>query len=141
MEETRNESPYSNGKDCISSLPNEIIHRIMSSNDTRDVVRTCVLSKRWIYIWKSIPYLSFKRSSFPPGKEHDQKFISFVDMVFILRNKSDIQRFAIDWYRYTIDEDIVMKTVCRWIVQAVERNVEEMSLTIRQGHPEALEIP
>ncbi|XP_026435513.1 putative F-box/FBD/LRR-repeat protein At1g78760 [Papaver somniferum] len=62
-------------------------------------------------------------------------------MVFILRNKSDIQRFAIIRYRYAIGEDIVMKNVYRWIVQAVKRNVKEMSLKISQGHPEALEIP
>ncbi|XP_026455867.1 uncharacterized protein LOC113356821 [Papaver somniferum] len=62
-------------------------------------------------------------------------------MVFILRNESDIKRFAIDWYRYQEDEDIVMKNVYRWIVQAVKRNVEEMRLEIRQGHPDALEIP
>ncbi|KAI3853741.1 hypothetical protein MKW98_025258 [Papaver atlanticum] len=34
-----------------------------------------------------------------------------------------------------------MKNVYRWIVQAVKRNVEEMRLEIRQGHPETLEIP
>ncbi|XP_026422490.1 uncharacterized protein LOC113318537 [Papaver somniferum] len=69
MEETRSESPYSMGKDRISTLPDETIHLI-------------------IY-----------------------------------------------------DEDIVMKNVYRWIVQAAKLNVEEMRLEIHQGHPEALEIP
>ncbi|KAI3954577.1 hypothetical protein MKW98_019708 [Papaver atlanticum] len=62
-------------------------------------------------------------------------------MVFILRNESDIQRFALDWFSYDEDEDIVMKNVNRWIVQAAKRNVEEMNLQIRQHHPAAFEIP
>ncbi|XP_026444385.1 putative F-box protein At3g44060 isoform X1 [Papaver somniferum] len=62
-------------------------------------------------------------------------------MVFILRNESDIHRFALDWFSDYEDEDIVMKNVKRWIVQAVMRNVEEINLQIRQGHPAAFQIP
>ncbi|XP_026415886.1 putative F-box/FBD/LRR-repeat protein At5g22670 [Papaver somniferum] len=60
-------------------------------------------------------------------------------MVFILGNESDIQRFALDWC-YS-DDDILGNYVNRWIVHAVKRNVQEMTLDIWQYYRSTFEIP
>lgn len=139
MEETRN-SPYSNGEDRISRLPNGLIHHIFSSIDTKYAVQTSVLSKRWIHIWKSLPFLNFDRRSFSEDEEHDEKFVYFVDMVFILCDFNyDIHRFDLTWFNIRYVE-IMKKHVGRWMVHAVRHNVQEITILNCKDHS-AYEIP
>lgn len=51
-------------KDRLSNLPDEVLHRILSSLDAKSAVQTCVLSKRWRHVWTSLPVLNFLDSSF-----------------------------------------------------------------------------
>lgn len=46
-------------KDRLSDLPDAVLQHIMNFMNTRDVVRTCVLSKRWKNLWKHVTTLSF----------------------------------------------------------------------------------
>ncbi|KAL5856784.1 hypothetical protein ACOSQ3_004242 [Xanthoceras sorbifolium] len=52
------------GIDRLSSLPDPIIHYILSLTDTKSAVQTCVLSKKWRDHWTNIHCLNFDRSSF-----------------------------------------------------------------------------
>ena len=45
------------GGDRISALPDEPLQYVMSFLLSRDAVRTCVLSRRWRTLWKSVPAL------------------------------------------------------------------------------------
>ncbi|KAJ4891161.1 putative F-box/LRR-repeat protein [Raphanus sativus] len=45
--------------DFISSMPDEILHHIISFNPTKLAVKTSVLSKRWRHVWCETPCLSF----------------------------------------------------------------------------------
>uniref|UniRef100_A0A803Q0E4 F-box domain-containing protein n=1 Tax=Cannabis sativa TaxID=3483 RepID=A0A803Q0E4_CANSA len=47
------------GEDRISKLPNSVIVHILSFLKTENVVPTCVLSKRWKFIWYSVPTIFF----------------------------------------------------------------------------------
>nr|GEW43792.1 hypothetical protein [Tanacetum cinerariifolium] len=42
-------------EDRFSSLPDELIHQILSCFDTKFAVQTPILSSRWKHIWKSMP--------------------------------------------------------------------------------------
>lgn len=53
------------GLDRISLLPDSLLHSILSLLNTRQVVQTCVLSKRWKTIWTDIPTLNFDFDSYP----------------------------------------------------------------------------
>ncbi|XP_026409956.1 F-box/FBD/LRR-repeat protein At1g78750-like [Papaver somniferum] len=132
MEEIRN-APYANGEDRISRLPDNLIHLIMSYMDTKDAVQTSVLSKRWIDVWKSLPFLEFHRSSFSEDKTHS--FIMFVDNVCLFRGDIDIQRFYVRW------KDSVTIHVNRWSLAAVKYNVQDISIFISECHNSAYEIP
>ncbi|KAL5573457.1 hypothetical protein UlMin_023054 [Ulmus minor] len=46
-------------KDRISRLPDDIIHHILSSFTTIEVVKLSILSKRWNYLSNSVPFLDF----------------------------------------------------------------------------------
>ncbi|KAI3867059.1 hypothetical protein MKX03_007336 [Papaver bracteatum] len=119
--------------DRISNLPDSIIHNILSLLvDIKFVVQTCVLAKRWRYIWTSLPVLKI-RDEFHFYKEEDseeklvqaKRFFKFVDKVLNLRDDhSDIQRFYIV---FDVFHPPVPK-INRWIATAVSRNVQEVKI-------------
>ncbi|KAJ1276244.1 hypothetical protein BS78_05G199800 [Paspalum vaginatum] len=43
--------------DRLSALPDCLLHAVMSSMRAREAVQTCVLSKRWRHLWRSMPCL------------------------------------------------------------------------------------
>ncbi|XP_074343961.1 uncharacterized protein LOC141683170 isoform X3 [Apium graveolens] len=49
------------GIDRIGSLSDEVIHYILSFSDVQSAVQTSVLSKRWKFIWTTLPFLNFLR--------------------------------------------------------------------------------
>lgn len=73
--------------DRISSLPEDIIHHVMSFLSTVEVTRTSVLSKRFNSIWSIFPVIDFDEYSFLIGTPsidlRDQskidEFLNFVD--------------------------------------------------------------
>ncbi|XP_047961800.1 F-box/FBD/LRR-repeat protein At3g26920-like [Salvia hispanica] len=52
-----NSSSETMEEDRISQLPNEILQHILSFIDTYEAVETSILSKRWKYLWRSLPSL------------------------------------------------------------------------------------
>ncbi|CAI9274881.1 unnamed protein product [Lactuca saligna] len=46
-------------EDRLSSLPNELIHKILSFISIREAIGVSVLSSRWRSIWTSSPYICF----------------------------------------------------------------------------------
>ncbi|XP_074344366.1 uncharacterized protein LOC141683527 [Apium graveolens] len=53
------------GEDRLSTLPDELLHRILKFVDTKLSVSTSALSKRWKPVWTTLPFLKF---------EWDQRF-------------------------------------------------------------------
>ncbi|GAY65324.1 hypothetical protein CUMW_240230, partial [Citrus unshiu] len=45
--------------DRLSNLPEPIVHHIFSFLETIDVARVSAVSRKWRYLWLSIPYLNF----------------------------------------------------------------------------------
>ncbi|XP_076911970.1 F-box/LRR-repeat protein At3g26922-like [Bidens hawaiensis] len=50
--------------DRLSSLPDDLIHKILSFLKITEAIGNNVLSPRWRYIWTSMPYLSFTSQDF-----------------------------------------------------------------------------
>ncbi|KAL7610629.1 hypothetical protein Lser_V15G12154 [Lactuca serriola] len=46
--------------DRLSSLPDDLIHKIISFISIKDAIATSVLSSKWRSIWTSMPYLNFE---------------------------------------------------------------------------------
>ena len=47
-------------KDRISEFPEELLLQILSLLPTKTVIITCVLSKRWRFLWKMVQKLNFE---------------------------------------------------------------------------------
>ena len=65
------------GRDHISNLPDGVLQYILSLLPAQDVVRTCVLAKRWCHMWKSTTELHFicGRTTGPESMEEIQEFV------------------------------------------------------------------
>ncbi|XP_027771330.1 F-box/FBD/LRR-repeat protein At3g52680-like [Solanum pennellii] len=126
----------SEGIDRISSLPDEVIHKILSSLLIFDeVVQLSVLSKRWRYIWTTMPYLHFdiddscvKRLNGGRLDYHKilkEKFKDFINWVLISQRETKLAKFLL----CVAPHDYFDKMeILRWIHAATRRNVQEIVL-------------
>ncbi|RZC75479.1 hypothetical protein C5167_050969 [Papaver somniferum] len=77
--------------------------------------------------------LNFDRTAFPEDEEYDERFVYFVDLVFIFHDDSDIHRFSLCWHSFRYD-DIMKRHVSRWMAHAVKHNVQEMTIYNTDRH-------
>ncbi|CAN0897324.1 Putative F-box/LRR-repeat protein At5g02700 [Linum grandiflorum] len=75
--------------DWLSELPNATLDHILSFVDTKTVVQTSVLSRRWRFVWKHVPALDLDYYSFDGCLT---KFARFVDKVLSLRHPLNVNR-------------------------------------------------
>ncbi|KAL2245334.1 F-box/LRR-repeat protein At3g58900 isoform X3 [Sesamum indicum] len=127
------------GYDKISLLPDCILHDILSYLPTKEAVSTCVLSKRWKYLWTSVPSINFDdsllySSQFDFWHPLDvTRFMTFVERVLLLRDTSDVKRF-----RLSCRVCFSASRVNEWILAAIRRNVQELDLCLFVEEPFAL---
>lgn len=112
-------------RDRLGDMPDSLIHHILSYMETRDAVRTCALSKRWRYVWTSVPFLHFSSRSFTRLVD----FKKFVLWVLSHRDNSNVKvliynRFGVD---YATDQYLLYKV----IEYAASHGVEEIRINLR----------
>ncbi|PWA74316.1 F-box domain, FBD domain, Leucine-rich repeat domain, L domain-like protein [Artemisia annua] len=114
-----------NGVDYISTLPDPILHLILSRlHSTIEVVRTSVLSTRWKYLWTSIPSLDIDNVRTPNDLFERGELKEFVYWV-LLNRTLDLNSFKFDCTYYHYE----MSTIRRWIHAVVMRKVKKIDLT------------
>ncbi|XP_026410923.1 putative F-box/FBD/LRR-repeat protein At4g13965 [Papaver somniferum] len=121
----------SDNRDRLSDLPYALILKILSFIDMRSVIRNSILSKRWRYIWKSLPTLNFNSNDIYQNSSRnfhirEDGIIHFIYQVLALREKS-IQRLdiVIEHIESNFEDRLYS-----WILVAVECNVQELSIEI-----------
>ncbi|KAJ3708546.1 hypothetical protein LUZ61_012251 [Rhynchospora tenuis] len=148
--------------DRISSLPDCLIHLIMSFLTAQEAVRTCVLSKRWKDLWSTLPFLDFNLGEFryrelsyysrlddsesdDSGSQHSRppdifdKFRDFVGMALLLRKPFDLHTFHLscgemcEWPEYNM-------FIRSWFLHALNHNpqVLKIDFTLEGSVPLAL---
>ncbi|KAI3842676.1 hypothetical protein MKX03_027340 [Papaver bracteatum] len=144
------DSGGSQRKDIISELPEPLIHHILSFLPTQCVVSTSVLSKRWRYIWTSVPVLDLRDVEFPSvarlldtNAEHErvenlyslqfQRLMNFVDKKLSLhRETRDIKKFYLD------NLDVQRFQVEEWLSDLFTRQSLEEFVFYAESSPEGL---
>uniref|UniRef100_A0A0E0LS66 F-box domain-containing protein n=1 Tax=Oryza punctata TaxID=4537 RepID=A0A0E0LS66_ORYPU len=121
--------------DRLSALPDALLHHVMSFLKAWDVVRTCVLSRRWRDLWASAPCVDIRVRSSGRDGAPPEDFGKFVYRLLLAREVSapvDTLRLRSsdgEEYAETYDND----DVNRWIYSAIKRNARVIHLN---GHRE-----
>uniref|UniRef100_F6HR85 F-box domain-containing protein n=1 Tax=Vitis vinifera TaxID=29760 RepID=F6HR85_VITVI len=121
-------SEYEESRDIISNLPDELLCHILSFLPTKFAVGTSILSKRWRYLWASVPILDFddelwlNPSTLVELEERIIMFQNFVDGVLRHSEVSCIKKFRLGYRDNNLD------SVYSWICIALERRVQELDL-------------
>ncbi|XP_026459600.1 putative F-box protein At1g58310 [Papaver somniferum] len=132
-------SRFSLDEDRISALPDALIHRIFSFLDIKYVVQTCILSRRWRYLWVSLSTLTIVDIPFIQSGDTYfvtfNRFMNFVDRLLLLRDSSDIQTLDLAWFTAKHHLDVLGKyditdRMNTWIMAAVKHNIQELLLFI-----------
>ncbi|EES12212.1 hypothetical protein BDA96_06G097000 [Sorghum bicolor] len=120
-------SSSSLASDRLSSLPDCLIHHIMSFLKARQVVQTCVLSTRWRHLWRSVPCLDIDQEEFKtagPNRDEEKEwhdFADFTDHLLIPNNISiahlDTFQLQLSVSKYPYDKD---KQAARWIRHGIK---------------------
>ncbi|KAI3790667.1 hypothetical protein L2E82_03883 [Cichorium intybus] len=122
--ERQEASKHEDGVDLISSLPDPILILILSGlPSTEESIRTSILSRRWRYLWTSIPSLDLVPRQGRNRKLEKSKFKEFVNWVLLSRS-ADLDSFRLSCRGY-----YSMSTVEQWIRATVMRNVKQLDLS------------
>ncbi|KAL0741981.1 hypothetical protein Bca4012_083494 [Brassica carinata] len=105
----------------ISELPDTLLLRILSLLPTaKDVVATMVLSKRWEFLWLSVPILVFDDQDIEYGK-----FSRFVDRYLIVNEAPELDTLHFKLSKKCAAQDIIV-----WMRAANNFLVGEMIIEI-----------
>jgi hypothetical protein len=111
-----------NEQDMISDLSDCLLLHILSFLNTKQAVQTCILSKRWINLWKFLPTITLSH--------HDFRYLSifreFVSQFFSLRDDST----ATCALRLPNCDSLGISLFQKTIKYAVSHNVEHLQLNV-----------
>ncbi|KAJ0100944.1 hypothetical protein Patl1_05017 [Pistacia atlantica] len=123
------------GEDIISKLPDNILHYILSFLPTQYVLRTSVLSKRWMCLWTSISIINFDENDYfndntwlrymPENVE--ASFLNSVDRVLNRHDPTCIQKFRLVAMLCVI---ISTSRIHSWVSTALSHKVQELDLSL-----------
>lgn len=116
--------------DRLSSLPEGVLHHILSFLDMKHVVLTSILSRRWRDLSASAPNLLFDG----PRNVDKNRFVRFVERSLLLNSASTIQRFQL---RFPLYEGEYASDLDAWIRYATRKGVQELDLSFPHNSGDA----
>ncbi|KAJ3676400.1 hypothetical protein LUZ60_003812 [Juncus effusus] len=110
----------------LSELPNCVLINILTKLKVTEMVRTCILSKRWIKLWIFVPCLRFNYSEF----RDLERFENFVSSFLRLRdNSTDLASFSLS-HRESESDCVTM-----WIDYVLKHNPKKLHVELKEcGH-------
>ncbi|XWS65567.1 hypothetical protein CRYUN_Cryun05aG0124800 [Craigia yunnanensis] len=129
------------GEDRISNLNDDLLHKIMSFLNTKHAVQTSVLSKRWKFLWRTLPYLDFSIETFPFEGFVDEGEIeidvamdslsNFITQVLFRRRPTNLVTVCVHSHIFEHYGFLVEGLIC----YAVEQNVQQLSVHSYSNSP------
>ncbi|XP_058756677.1 F-box/FBD/LRR-repeat protein At1g13570-like isoform X1 [Vicia villosa] len=117
-----------NQNDRISDLPSNVIDEILENLKIRDQVRTSILSRKWRYMWTSVPHLCFDNDFFRRHMHGDDPYplvYKIITHVLMLHN-GPIHKFSIArWREYEFP--ISIEKLIMWI-PFMSNNIKHLEL-------------
>uniref|UniRef100_A0ACD5X460 Uncharacterized protein n=1 Tax=Avena sativa TaxID=4498 RepID=A0ACD5X460_AVESA len=110
--------------DRISALPDAMLQHVLSFLQAQEAVQSCVLARRWRYLWKSIPVL--RLTCFRPVNESRE----FMDYLLVLRDRSPLNACLFNFSKFLEGDGHYVNL---WIRYALLCQVRVLSVAFRDG--------
>ncbi|PIA65598.1 hypothetical protein AQUCO_00100829v1 [Aquilegia coerulea] len=107
--------------DRFNDLPDAMLLHILSFLDMKEVLDASLISKRWRYLWVSVPAINIDGSYWEDKKK---LFRDFVENVVLRHDESNIYKFNLVYLSQLTD----MHQTTKWVSYAVSRQVQELDL-------------
>ncbi|XXG39441.1 hypothetical protein AAC387_Pa01g0398 [Persea americana] len=117
--------------DRLSSLPDGMMHHILSFLDMKDVIRTAFLSRTWRYLSSSVSHLNFNAPHVDPDAENYyyqevEDFVRFVDQAILNNSTPKIQKFRLRFDHH--ENEKYVSHIDEWIRFAMRKGIQELDL-------------
>ncbi|CAL4940963.1 unnamed protein product [Urochloa decumbens] len=127
------------GEDCrINALPDGVLLRAISFLGARQAVQTCVLSRRWRHLWRSVDRINATRHEFDGMADSEEKrhvlFKKFTNGFLMLRNPVPLDEFRLSYcmpdQEVSVDPDADSEDANLWICHALQSNARSVEVKI-----------
>ncbi|KAJ1405478.1 F-box-like domain superfamily [Sesbania bispinosa] len=120
------------GKDRISSLPDDVLIHILSFLPSNEAIATSLLSSRWRSLWTLVPSLDFVVSTLPTKKSEDR-----VNKFMTLRRTQSIKRHRLKFKNHSCHSlDVQL-----YVSPAITGKIEQFNISLCQCHYHDLSLP
>ncbi|KAL3620484.1 hypothetical protein CASFOL_035396 [Castilleja foliolosa] len=112
--------------DRLSALPDCLIIHILSLLEVKQSAITCLLSKRWQFLWTQSPRLIFSEKRIRIQPQEVQDFVNRVNRTLVICGRNDLDTFELEFpykNRYTPDVHV-------WVGFAVKSKAKQVSLLL-----------
>ena len=113
--------------DRISSLPDEILHHILSLMTAREAVQTSVLSTRWRYVWLYLRCLNIEVREFTRKKI----LVRFMDNILLRRGFVPLDNFSLIGWKDDVSLNHPRANL--WVCHALRSNVRVLQILEYHG--------
>jgi len=121
--------------DRLSTLPDHVLLHIIEFMNIKPSVRTCVLSKRWKSLWKSLANLTLHHTK----NERSDIFNKFVSQILSGRaNSLPLHSLS---YEYDNAVDCLKTTLLEVMEYAASHNVQQLTVIVKIWTIKDLEFP
>ncbi|KAG8371926.1 hypothetical protein BUALT_Bualt12G0013600 [Buddleja alternifolia] len=122
-------------RDRLSTLSDSLLLRIISLLRMKKAVMTCVLSKRWRFLWTDLSEFTFYQIS--SETENIRKLVDFVNRTLVLCNGDLVKRIGFS-FKYA---NCFASAVNAWIEFAVKYRVKDVALTLLYSSEDKYILP
>lgn len=120
--------------DRFGELPDSLLIHILSFLNLKEAAITCVLSKRWQFLWAELPRLEFSPELSRLNDMGDsgamiekmRNFVSWVNRTLAVRTVNYLERFDVSFFCYKL----FFSDLDAWVKFAVDNKVTKLNLHI-----------
>ncbi|XP_074363860.1 putative F-box/LRR-repeat protein At3g59160 [Apium graveolens] len=114
-------------EDLLSRLSDELIHKVLSFVDAKVAVQTSALSRRWKFIWTTLPFLNFGWY----GNSTHKNISEFIRHVLSNRDhESHLSELKFCVHNNAVIKDLVDK----FVEYAISHNEQSLTLDLLDDH-------
>ncbi|KAF8727642.1 hypothetical protein HU200_018870 [Digitaria exilis] len=131
------------GAECrINALGNDVLLRAISFLEARQLVQTCVLSRRWRNLWRSVSRINATHHEFDvmvdSEEERSVRFKKFTNALLMLRNPVALDAFRLSYFMPGYQEPAAPhadreEDANLWIDHALQSNARSVEIGVLNG--------